>query len=271
MTLWSISRSPLMWGGNLVENRASELALMTNAAVLAVDQNSTGNRQLTGGNRPVWTADVPGTDHKYVALFNRDGAAGNVSVNLGDLGIGSATVTDLWSGANLGTVTGTFTRSLPTHGAGMYRLDPETTVPPPANYTVTARHSGKLLDVYNASTADDATIVQWAANGQPNQQWQFRDAGSGYVNLVSVNSGKCLDVHSAATTDGARVVQWTCNSGTNQQWRVEDLGTGYVRLIARHSNKCLDVRGAATNDGAEATQQTCGTGTSQQWQRRSLT
>ena len=49
-----------MWGGNLTENRASELALMTNAAVLAVDQNSTNNRQLYGGTRQVWAADVPG-------------------------------------------------------------------------------------------------------------------------------------------------------------------------------------------------------------------
>ena len=108
MTLWSITRSPLMWGGNLVENRAAELALMTNAAVLAVDQNSTNNRQLYGGTRQVWTADVPGTNHRYVALFNREARDGQrVAVNLADLGIGSATVTDLWSGANLGTVSGT--------------------------------------------------------------------------------------------------------------------------------------------------------------------
>lgn len=270
MTLWSISRSPLMWGGNLVENRAAELALMTNAAVLAVDQNSTGNRMLSGGTRPVWTADVPGTNHKYVALFNREGAAGNVSVNLADLGIGSATVTDLWSGANLGTVSGTFTRSIPAHGAGLYRLAPQTTVPPPTRYTLTARHSGKLLDVFNASTADDANVVQWAANGQANQQWQFRDAGGGYFTVVSVNSGKCLDVYGVSTADGARVVQWTCGTGTNQQWRVQDLGTGYVQLVARHSNKCLAVLNAATTDGAQATQVTCGTGTNQQWQRRQL-
>jgi hypothetical protein len=270
MTLWSITRSPLMWGGNLAENRASELALMTNAAVLAVDQNSTNNRQLTGGTRQLWTADVPGTNHKYVALFNREGAAATVSLNLADLGIGSATVTDLWSGTSLGTASGTFARSIPAHGAGLYRLAPQSTVPAPTRFTVTARHSGKLLDVFNASTADDADIVQWAANGQTNQQWQFRDAGGGFFNVVSVNSGKCLDVFGAATADGARVVQWACHSGTNQQWRIQDLGTGYVQLVARHSNKCLDVLNAATADGARVTQWTCATGTSQQWQRRQL-
>ena len=268
-TLWSINRAPLMWGGNLVENRAAELALMTNAAVLAVGQNSTNNRQLVGGTRQVWTADVPGTNHKYVALFNREGAAANVSVNLADLGIGSATVTDLWSGANLGTASGTLSRSLPAHGAGLFRLAPQTTTPTPSTYTLAARHSGKLLDVYNASTADGANVVQWAANGQTNQRWRFQDAGGGYSTVVSVNSGKCLDVYggTGATADGTRVTQWTCNGGTNQQWRIEDAGGGYVRLVARHSNKCLDVLNAATTDGAQVVQWTCDGGTNQQWQR----
>jgi len=269
MTLWVINRAPLMWGGNLVENRAAELALMTNAAVLAVDQSSANNRQLVGGTRQVWTADVPGTNDKYVALFNREGAAANVSVNLADLGIGSATVTDLWSGASAGTASGTFTRSIPAHGAGLFRLATQTTTPPPTTYTLTARHSGKLMDVFNASTADGANVVQWAANGQSNQRWQFRDAGGGYFNVVSVNSGKCLDVYGGggATADGTRVVQWACGSGTNQQWRVQDAGGGYSQLVARHSNKCLDVQGAATTDGAQAVQWTCGSATNQHWQR----
>ncbi|MCW6006262.1 RICIN domain-containing protein [Micromonospora sp. CPCC 205371] len=269
MTLWAINRAPLMWGGNLVENRAAELALMTNAAVLAVDQNSANNRQLVGGTRQVWVADVPGTDHKYVALFNREGAAANVSVNLADLGIGSATVTDLWSGAGLGTATGTLTRSLPAHGAGLYRLAPQSTTPTPAMYTLAARHSGKLLDVYNASTADGADVVQWAANGQTNQRWRFQDAGGGYYTVVSANSGKCLDVYggTGATGDGVRVAQWTCHGGTNQQWRIQDAGGGYMQLIARHSNKCLEVLNAGTNDGAQAVQWACDGGTNQHWQR----
>lgn len=129
MTLWVINRAPLMWGGNLVENRTSELALMTNDAVLAVNQNSTNNRQLYGGSRQVWTADVPGTNHRYVALFNREDATANVSVNLADLGIGSATVTDLWTGANLGTATEALTHSIPAHGSGLFRLATLTTVP----------------------------------------------------------------------------------------------------------------------------------------------
>lgn len=267
MTLWVINRSPLMWGGNPVENRASELALMTNAAVMSVDQNSTNNRQLVGGARQVWAADIPGSNDKYVALFNRDNAAGSVSLTLSALGMGSATVTDLWSGTGLGTVSTTFTRSLPAHGSGLYRLSPRTTA---TAYTLTARHSGKLLDVYNLSTEDGADVVQWTANGQNNQRWEFRDADAGYVTVVNVNSGKCLDVYGSATGDGARITQWTCHSGTNQQWRLQDAGAGGQQLVARHSNRCLAVQGGATTDGSLAVQMTCGNGTDQQWQRQGL-
>ncbi|MFC6018249.1 RICIN domain-containing protein [Plantactinospora solaniradicis] len=272
MTLWSITRSPLMWGGNLVENRASELALMTNPAVIAVDQASTANRELYGGTNRVWTADVPGTNHRYVALFNRGTATSDVSVTLADLGIGSASVTDLWSGVNLGTATGVLTRSLPAHGSGLYRLVPQSTVPVPAAYTLAARHSGKLVDVFNGSTADGADVVQWTANGQANQQWRFRDAGGGYHQVVSANSGKCLDVYGGvgATGDGVRVTQWTCGTATNQQWRIQDLGTGYVQLVARHSGRCLDVLNAASTDGAQLVQWTCGSGTNQQWRRNQV-
>lgn len=275
MTLWAINRAPLMWGGNPVENRASELALMTNAAVLAVDQHSTNNRQLVGGARQVWAADVPGSADRYVALFNRDGSAGTVSVDLATLGIGSATVADLWSGANLGTVSGTLTRSIPAHGAGLYRLTPQTTTPtptapPPAGAeTLTARHSGKLLDVFDASVTDGANVVQWSANGQANQRWRVQAVGDGYHQIVSVNSGKCLDVYggTGATGDGVRVAQWTCHGGANQQWRLQDVGGGHAQLVARHSNKCLDVSNASLADGAQAVQWSCGTGTNQHWRR----
>jgi hypothetical protein len=272
MTLWSITRSPMMWGGNLTENRAAELALMTNAAVLAVDQSSANNRQLSGGSSQVWAADVPGSADRYVALFNRSAATATVSLSLADLGIGSAAVTDLWSGAALGTMNTTFSRSLPAHGSGLYRLVPQSTVPPPVTYNLVARHSGKLADVLNASTADGANIVQWTANGQTNQRWRFTDAGGGYSTITSVNSGKCLDVFGGATAtgDGVRVVQWSCNGGTNQQWRVQDAGSGYVTLIARHSNKCLDVTGSSTADGAQLEQFTCNGAANQQWQRRTV-
>jgi endo-1,4-beta-xylanase len=42
-----------------------------------------------------------------------------------------------------------------------------------------ARHSGKVLDMYNWSTADNGAIVQWSDHGGTNQQ--FRPASSPMV------------------------------------------------------------------------------------------
>ncbi|MDO7847813.1 NPCBM/NEW2 domain-containing protein [Hymenobacter sp. M29] len=71
MTLWSIFRSPLMFGGDLPSNDAFTLGLLTNPRVLAVNRSSTHNRQLfRRGDLVAWTADDPATGDKFLALFN---------------------------------------------------------------------------------------------------------------------------------------------------------------------------------------------------------
>ena len=71
MTLWSIFRSPLMFGGDLPSNTAATLALLTNKNVLTVNRRSTHNRQLfRRGDLVAWTADDPATGDKFLALFN---------------------------------------------------------------------------------------------------------------------------------------------------------------------------------------------------------
>lgn len=65
MTLWSIARSPLMHGGDLTKTDPFTLSLLTNAEVIAVNQNSSGNRPLFNRDDLIaWMADVPGTSDK---------------------------------------------------------------------------------------------------------------------------------------------------------------------------------------------------------------
>ncbi|MDH2430521.1 RICIN domain-containing protein [Sphaerisporangium sp. TRM90804] len=136
------------------------------------------------------------------------------------------------------------------------------------SYRVTARHSGKVMDVVSASMADNAEVKQYPWNGGGNQKWQFQDAGGGYLRLVSQNSGKCLDVAGGSTADGANVIQYTCGGGANQQWQWAATGDHFL-LRARHSGKCLDVVNASSADGADIQQYTCGGGANQQWTRTS--
>ncbi|HWA88024.1 MAG TPA: glycoside hydrolase family 27 protein [Opitutus sp.] len=71
LTLWSIARSPLMHGGDLTKTDPATLALLTNDEVLAVNQHSTNNRPLFHRDDLVaWTADVPNSPDKYLAVFN---------------------------------------------------------------------------------------------------------------------------------------------------------------------------------------------------------
>ena len=71
MTLFSIFRSPLMFGGDLPSNDEFTLSLISNKDVLKVNQNSANGKQLFRVNDLIaWTADDPKTGDKYLALFN---------------------------------------------------------------------------------------------------------------------------------------------------------------------------------------------------------
>jgi alpha-galactosidase len=126
MTLWSIARSPLMFGGDMTRMDAFTLSLLTNDEVLAVDQLSTENRPLFDkGGLVAWTADVPGSPDKYLALFNRTEVPAVVAVGLADIGItAKARARDLWLRADAGAAGPEFSTMVPPHGAGLYRLAP---------------------------------------------------------------------------------------------------------------------------------------------------
>jgi alpha-galactosidase len=133
ITLWSIFRSPLIFGGDLTKMDDFTLSLITNDEVLAVDQHSSGNHELFNTNgQMAWIADVPGSPDKYLALFNlRDkGTSADpgapVIVKFADLGIsGSFKARDLWQHKDLGPVGDTLSPSIPWHGAALYRISPD--------------------------------------------------------------------------------------------------------------------------------------------------
>lgn len=126
MTLFAIFRSPLMFGGDLPSNDEFTLSLITNKDVLNVNQHSKNGKQLSRENDLIiWTADDPKTGDKYLAFFNAQDTPGgkDISVQLEQLGLsGTHSVKDLWTGEKLGKFTGSFTRTINQHGAGLYRI-----------------------------------------------------------------------------------------------------------------------------------------------------
>jgi alpha-galactosidase len=126
MTLFSIFRSPLMFGGDLPSNDAFTLSLLTNEEVLDIHKNSINNKQLfRTGDLIAWTADDPKTKDKYLALFNASDTPDSVkiSVKLEQLGLkGNCTVRDLWSKKDMGKFNDEFASFIKKHGAGLYKV-----------------------------------------------------------------------------------------------------------------------------------------------------
>jgi len=125
MTLFAIFRSPLMYGGDLTMMMNPERKLLTNKAVLEVNQNSSNNRQLFRYvDKIAWIADVPGSTDKYLAVFYLgDYPAEEITVTLSEMGLKpTCKFIDLWNNKDLGIFNSTVKISLPTHGAGLYRV-----------------------------------------------------------------------------------------------------------------------------------------------------
>jgi alpha-galactosidase len=126
MSLWSIARSPLMIGADLTKLDDFTLSLITNEEVLRVNQDSTNNHELFHRDGYWgWLADIPRAHDKYLALFNTTDSSAPVSVQISDTGfVKPVRVRDLWHKQNLGRFSTQFSATLPSHGAGLYRLTP---------------------------------------------------------------------------------------------------------------------------------------------------
>ncbi len=81
------------------------------------------------------------------------------------------------------------------------------------NYTITAVHSKKVLDVVDRNTSDGTQIQQWDYLQGDNQQWKFMVTGNG-VKIVSVASGKGLQLSAGvANNNNGTPFIITANSG----------------------------------------------------------
>lgn len=125
MNLFTIFRSPLMFGGDLPSNDEFTLSLLTNKEVLRMHRESTNVKQLFQDSEKVAiTSRNSQTGEVYLALFNlADQGQKNISVDLSTFGINkNCRITELWSGKTVGTFSGVFTQQLEPHASGLYKL-----------------------------------------------------------------------------------------------------------------------------------------------------
>lgn len=134
MTLFSIARSPLMIGADLLGTPMETTeTFFKNDEVLYVNQHSTNNRQVirvdaefnddVDEHYAVWIAEDPANGDHFVALFNLSDVKKEVgfTFDMEDMR-GAYTVRDLWAGEEIGNAEHSFSRKINSHGAGLYRL-----------------------------------------------------------------------------------------------------------------------------------------------------
>ncbi len=125
MTLWSIFRSPLMIGGNLMELDGLTLRMLTDRDILAVNQKSTNNREIRfTDSLSIWTADNMENRMKYIAVMNLSNTPLTIDLPLEYSGnANSIRVRDLWNKTGIGKIENMYTVTIPPHGAGLYSVE----------------------------------------------------------------------------------------------------------------------------------------------------
>lgn len=130
---------------------------------------------------------------------------------------------------------------------------------------IIGKHSGKALEVLDASSADGAPVEQGVFQSRSDQQWQLIAVESGYYKIQNAATGKVLDVIEASTENGAAVQQWDYLGTDNQKWQLTHMLDGSFEIANKGSGKLLDVTGLSLQDGA-AMQQWSSTGAdNQRW------
>jgi hypothetical protein len=128
MTLWTMFRSPLMMGGDLLSMDAWTESLLTNPEVIEVNQHSReGRAEITTKDTAVWVAwpDGQNKDGKgyYLGVFNIGDAERTVHYEWKELGLaeGKYKVRDLWERKELGKAE-SLTVKLAGHASVLWRV-----------------------------------------------------------------------------------------------------------------------------------------------------
>ena len=126
-SLWAELAAPLIAGNDLSKMTPETKSILTNAEVIAVDQDALGkqgDRVAKQGDVEVWSRPLA-NGGRSVVLLNRGEAAHDVSVRWQDLGYPEGLklrVRDLWKHQDMPVATGTYTANVAPHGVVMVTL-----------------------------------------------------------------------------------------------------------------------------------------------------
>jgi alpha-galactosidase len=128
MTMWAILAAPLLAGNNLTRMTEDARSILTNRAVIAIDQDKAGkqgHRIFAGEELEFWVRPLA-DGSTALAIFNvgedRNQMRG-MTLHLAEAGFpNGAHAYDVWAGKSLGHISDTYPLTIPKHGAVLLKL-----------------------------------------------------------------------------------------------------------------------------------------------------
>ena len=128
-------------------------------------------------------------------------------------------------------------------------------------YMIQATHSGKFLNVNDASMNDNAAIVQFQNNNSYNEHFAVlpvvKEAGRQYYMIMARHSGKYFNVQNASMNDEARIHQYrkvmdpkTNKIADHELFWFKKVGDKTYEVRAKHSGKNWNIKSASMDDRA---------------------
>ena len=124
LTLWSMMKSPLFFGGHFPETDQRTIQLISNPEVININQKARfGGEHARKGDQIIWTAQPADDVGLYVGVFNLGDENLQTNLSFADFGFSKALhVRDLWARAELGRFSEGLALQTPPHDVRLVRL-----------------------------------------------------------------------------------------------------------------------------------------------------
>ncbi|EWM18958.1 alpha-galactosidase [Kutzneria sp. 744] len=235
-SLWAAMNAPLIAGTDLRHISAADLAIYTNADVIAVDQDPLAKQAVPvpasgkpAGNNGLWVLSKPlsGGD-RAVVLFNSTGTTATIGTTASEVGLPKSNdyqLRDLWS-HNTTETAGAITAAVPAHGVVMYQVSAGrvgSNVGPNVilgQSDLTGAEPGKPVSVTESFTNNGRTVVR-AADLALTGPAGWSITATGPTRFTGVGTGRTVTAQFTVTppTPTTPIETDTLTATANYLWR----------------------------------------------------
>jgi hypothetical protein len=128
LSLWSLASSPMIIGANLINLCQTDLDMLENTAVLAVDQDGVVASPVRSGTHEQVVAKTLDSGDVVVGLFDTGNTERVLSTSVSKLGLAPCkrgyALENLWTGQASTDSDGTVTAQVPPQGVALFEVKP---------------------------------------------------------------------------------------------------------------------------------------------------